>query len=129
MALSRDQKKSLHVLAYLMFRMGQDERARRIYAVLASLAPEGRPDRQALAALASIAIDRGQGAEALAHLRGAMEGALPSRAAVLYLMKAQALQLEGREAEARAARDEFLFVRAKGAESGAQNAKGAEAWV
>jgi len=123
MALSRDQKKSLHVLAYLMFRMGQEERARRIYAVLSSLAPADKPDRQALAALAAIDIENGRGAEALAHLRAAMDGALSSRAAVLHLMKAQALQLEGREAEARAARDEFLFLTEKAAEK----AKGADA--
>jgi hypothetical protein len=109
--LSGDQKKSLHVLAYMMFRMGQEERARRIYAALVSLAPEDRPDRTALTGLAAIAIGRGDGAGALEHLRAAMEGAaLSSRRAALLLMKAQALWLEGRVAEAQAARDEFLFL-------------------
>jgi len=113
-ALNTDQKKSLHVLAYMLFRMGQEERARKIYAALASLAPEGRPDRNALTGLAAIAISRGEGGRALEYLRAAMEGtALSSRRSALLLMKAQALWLEGRTAEAEAARDEFLFLSEK----------------
>ena len=109
--LSGDQKKSLHVLAYMLFRMGQEERARKIYAGLVSLAPEGKPDRNARTGLAAVAISRGEGASALEYLRAAMEGAaLSSRRATLLLMKAQALWLEGRITEAQAARDEFLFL-------------------
>ncbi|MBQ4615346.1 MAG: hypothetical protein IJB29_01330 [Mailhella sp.] len=109
--ISGDQKKSLHVLAYMLFRMGQEDRARKIYAALASLAAAGRPDRHALTGLAAIAIERGEGAEALEYLRAAMDGAaLSSKKAALFLMKAQALWLEGRTAEAQAARDEFLFL-------------------
>ena len=78
---------------------------------LAALAPAHKPDRQALAGLAAIAIDKGEGAKALELLRAAVEGAvLSSRHAALYLMKAQALWLEGRITEAQAARDEFLFL-------------------
>ena len=118
--LSGDQKKSLHVLAYMLFRMGQEERARKIYAGLVSLAPEGKPDRNALTGLAAVAISRGEGASALEYLRAAMEGAaLSSRRATLLLMKAQALWLEGRTAEAEAARDEFLFLKEKSAENDA----------
>lgn len=114
--LNGDQRKSLQVLAYMLFRMGQEERARKIYAALAALAPAGRPDRNALTGLAAIAIGRGEGSRALEYLRAAMEGAaLSSKRAALLLMKAQALWLEGRETEARAARDEFLFLSDKSA--------------
>lgn len=113
-ALNNDQTKSLHVLAYMLFRMGQEARARKIYAALASIAPEGRPDRNALTGLAAIAISKGEGGKALEYLRSAMEGtALSSRRSALLLMKAQALWLEGRTAEAEAARDEFLFLSEK----------------
>ena len=118
--LSRNQRQSLHVLAYMLFRMGQEGRAQTIYEGLAALAPAHKPDRQALAGLAAIAIDKGEGAKALELLRAAVEGAvLSSRHAALYLMKAQALWLEGRTAEAEAARDEFLFLKEKSAENDA----------
>ncbi len=109
--LRDDQKKALHVLAYMMFRMGQEDRAGRIYAALAALAPQPAPDRLALAGLAAVAISRGDGAAALEALRGAMSGAvLSSRQTVLHLMKAQAFWLEGRREEARACLDEYLFL-------------------
>ena len=109
MAQLRDnQRKTLHVLAYMMLRMGQEDRAGRIYA---ALAPQQAPDRLALAGLAAVAISRGNGAAALESLRGAMSGAvLSSRQTVLHLMKAQAFWLEGRREEARACLDEYLFL-------------------
>ena len=36
--LTSNQRRSLHVLAYMLFRMGQEARARKIYAGLAALA-------------------------------------------------------------------------------------------
>lgn len=110
-ALKENQKKTLHVLAYMMLRMGQENRAGRIYAALAALAPREHPDRLALAGMAAVAISEGKGAAALEALRGAMSGAhLSSRQTVLHLMKAQAFWLEGRKEEARAALDEYLFL-------------------
>ncbi|HJD96694.1 hypothetical protein [Mailhella massiliensis] len=109
--LQEQQRRTLHVLGYMMLRMGQQARAGRIYAALAALAPGQEPDRLALAGLAALAIDEGQGAKALEYLRGAMSGrVLSSRQAALHLMKAQALWLEGRREEARAALDEYLFL-------------------
>ena len=95
----------------MMLRMGQQDRAGRIYAALAALAPQNAPDRLALAGLAAVAISAGDGAGALEALRSAMSGAaLSSRQAVLHLMKAQAFWLEGRKEEARASLDEYLFL-------------------
>ena len=110
--LTSNQRRCLHVLAYMMFRMGQETRARKIYAGLNALAPHGKPDRKALTGLAAIAIEKEEGAKALEYLRAAMDGmALSSKHATLFLMKAQALWLEGRNAEAQAARGEFLFLK------------------
>ena len=105
--LKDDQRRALHVLAYMMLRMGRMDRAGRIYAALAALASPSDPDRLALAGTAAVAVSEGNGALALEALRGAMSGAaLSSRQAVLYLMKAQAYWLEGRKEEARSALDE-----------------------
>ena len=110
-ALTENQKRALHVLAYMMLRMGRQESAGRIYAALVRLASPEKPDRLALAGAAAVAIGGGDGAGALEALRGAMGGSpLSSRRAVLHLMKAQALWLEGRKEEARAALDEYLFL-------------------
>ena len=111
-SLTVEQRRALHVLGYLMFRMGRGESASRIYGTLVTLS--AGPDRRALAGLAALDIERGDGARALTHLRAAMDGPLPTRDAVLYLLKAQALWLEGRQAEARAARDEYVFLAGKG---------------
>ena len=109
--LKENQKKALHVLAYMMLRMGQEKRAERIYAALVRLASPESPDRLVLAGTAAVAISEGEGAKALEALRGAMSGGpLSSRQAVLHLMKAQAFWLEGRKEEARAALDEYLFL-------------------
>ena len=56
--LNEQQRRTLHVLAYMMLRMGQEARAGRIYAALAALAPEQGPDRLALEGLAALAISR-----------------------------------------------------------------------
>ncbi len=118
--LTSNQRRSLHVLAYMLFRMGQEARARKIYAGLVALASGNKPDRKALTGLAAISIEKGEGAKALEYLRAAMEGAvLSSKHAALYFMKAQALWLEGRNAEAEAAKDEYLFLKGNSAENDA----------
>ena len=45
--LGKEQQRTLHVLAYMMLRMGQEARAGRIYAALVALAPQDEPDRAA----------------------------------------------------------------------------------
>ena len=118
--LSSNQRRSMHVLAYMLYRMRQEGRARRIYAGLAALSPAQKPDRKALIGLAAIAIENGEGAEALEFLRAAMDGAvLSSKHAALHFMKAQALRLEGRNVEAEAAKDEYLFLKGNSAENNA----------
>ncbi len=109
--LGADQKQALHVLAYMLYRMGQEERAGRLYRGLLALSGSSRPDKLACAGLAAIDIGRGDGASALAHLRPVLSNVvLSSRQAVFLFMKAQALWLERRETEARAALNEYLFL-------------------
>ena len=109
--LGSDRRQTLHVLAYMLYRMGQEERAGRLYRGILAMSGDGQPDRLACAGLAAIDIGRGDGASALKNLRPVLSNAvLPSRQAVFLFMKAQALWLEKREPEARAALNEYLFL-------------------
>ena len=110
--LTKDETTTLSVLAFLFFRMGMPARARRVYEALAELSPKGTGDyRFAKAGLAAVEIELGNGPQALKHLSGAFTGRpLSSRDATLYLLKAQALWMSGRQEEGQAARDEFLVL-------------------
>ena len=100
------------MLAFLFFRMGMDDRARRVYEALAELSEPGTGDRRfAKAGVAAVAVESGDGEGALAALREAMAGgALSTKDASLYLLKARALWLLDRKAEAQSARDQFLYL-------------------
>ena len=108
--LTKDERTTLSVLAFLFYRMGLEDRARRVYEALAELSEAGTADRRfACAGLAAVAIESGDGPEALVRIREALSGGpLSSRDAALHLLQAQAFWLEGRQDEARAARDEYL---------------------
>ena len=109
MALSSEERRALHVLGYLLLRMGLYDRAGRVYAAL--VADPDQVDRLAHAGLAATELERGEGRTALEQLHAAMSGgALSSRQAALHLMKARALWMEGRKDEARAAVDEYLYL-------------------
>ena len=110
--ITRDERRTLSVLAFLFFRMGLEDRAKRVYDAISELSEPGSSDyRFAKAGLAAVAVESGQGAEALAALKEAMQGGpLSSREATLYLLKAQALWQQGRKAEAEQARNEFLYL-------------------
>lgn len=116
MELTPDERTTLSVLAFLFYRMQMDERARRIYEALAELSPAESSDRRfAKAGLAAVAIEAGDADLALDSLKEAMSGRpLSTKDANLYLLKARALWLAGRQDEAKAARDEFLHLAAGG---------------
>ena len=108
---------TLRVLAYLFFRMGHMERARRVFAALVALADPKHPDIQAITGLAAVALEQGRGKEALEHLRTVMESegqALSSKQAVFYLMRAQALWMEGRREEAQSMVETYLHLMGDG---------------
>lgn len=109
-AISDGERRTLSVLAYLFFRMGFGERAKRIYAAIADLSAPGSADyRFAKAGVAAAALDLGDAAGALAALKDIPRAdTLSSKEAALHLLRAQALWRLGREEEARAARDEYL---------------------
>lgn len=110
--LTKDERTALSVLAFLFFRMGMDDRARRVYEALAELSEPGTGDRRfAKAGVAAVAVESGDGEGALAALREAMAGsALSTKDASLYLLKARALWLLDRKTEAASARDQFLYL-------------------
>lgn len=107
--LSPENRTTLHVLAFLYFRMGRLESAARIYAALAAMPPlpdASQPDWRTLAGQAAVALEQEDGAAALTHARAAMAaGGFPPdtpEAEVLKRMYAKALWLCGNKDEARA---------------------------
>ena len=117
--LTKDERTALSVLAFLFFRMGMDDRARRVYEALAELSKPGTGDRRfAKAGIAAVAVESGDGEGALAALREAMAGALSTKDASLYLLKARALWLLDRKTEAESARDQFLYLTGQPAHNG-----------
>ncbi|WP_300778112.1 hypothetical protein [uncultured Bilophila sp.] len=109
MPLAQDQRATLSILGYLFYRMGRLDSAAKVFAALIALAPAEA--RRACATLAAIEVERGRGQEALPLLRRVTEGrVLPSREAVLHLLRARALWQQERREEARAAVDDYLYL-------------------
>lgn len=111
--LTEDEKKTLSVLAFLFFRLGMEDRARRFYETIAELSAPGTPDfRFAKAGLAAAALEAGDAETALREVREALAGGpLSSRDATLHWLRSRALWALGRKEEARAARETFLSMR------------------
>lgn len=111
--LTEDEKKTLLVLAFLFFRMGMEDRARRFYETIAELSTPGTPDfRFAKAGLAAAALEAGDAETALREVREALAGGpLLTRDATLHWLRSRALWALGRKEEARAARETFLSMR------------------
>lgn len=111
--LTEDEKKTLSVLAFLFFRMGMEDRARRFYETIAELSTPGTPDfRFAKAGLAAAALEAGDAETALREVREALAGEpLSTRDATLHWLRSRALWALGRKEEARAARETFLSMR------------------
>ena len=111
--LTEDEQKTLSVLAFLFFRMGMEDRARRFYETIAELSTPGTPDfRFAKAGLAAAALEAGDAETALREVREALAGGpLSTRDATLHWLRSRALWALGRKEEARAARETFLSMR------------------
>lgn len=111
--LTEDEKKTLSVLAFLFFRMGMEDRARRFYETIAELSTPGTPDfRFAKAGLAAAALEAGDAETALREVREALAGGpFSTRDATLHWLRSRALWALGRKEEARAARETFLSMR------------------
>ena len=111
--LTEDEKKTLSVLAFLFFRLGMEDRARRFYETIAELSAPGTPDfRVAKAGLAAAALEAGDAETALREVREALAGGpLSTRDATLHWLRSRALWALGRKEEARAARETFLSMR------------------
>ena len=105
-ALSTDQQRALHVLGYLLMRMGQFRRVRKLAQALLAL---DAADTWARRYLAVACLETGDPDRALEELDRILdEGALPSRHAALHLLRARALWQAGRTGEARNALNAYL---------------------
>jgi len=97
--LDEEQRRALLVLGSLFLRMGQYARARKLFSALLALKADDSWARRGLAATCAAL---GDGEAALKHIDQVLAmGSLPSRDAALYLVKARALWLCGRQDEAR----------------------------
>lgn len=105
MALGHDQRTALTVLAFLFFRMGMFDKARRAYAALVALeSGNDELERLALAGLAAAELETNAPESALEHVMRALEGqSLSTRQLPLLLLKARVLWRQNRRTEARAA--------------------------
>lgn len=109
--LAKKEKDALHVLGYMLFRMGLFERSERVYKTLVKVAPQDAPDTLAHAALAAIAVQKNDGANALKELRFVLDGGVISDKKTPYLlMKAQAFWILERKDEAKSVIDEYLYL-------------------
>ncbi len=121
MKLERQHRESLLILGYMYLRMGELERAGRLFSALIALAGTraertGLPaldslDRLAHASMAAVDLERDNPGAALDHLHKAMDGLiLSSREAALHLLRARALWRQDRRDEARQAVDVFVSL-------------------
>ena len=110
--LTLSQKRALSVLAFLMFRLGRETSARRYYKALTVLCDRNSPEyRQAMAGLASVAIETNDAPAAQEALKSIMKtGAISTKESALHLLKAQALWLQDRKLEAQNACEEYMFL-------------------
>ncbi|MFR4119993.1 MAG: type III secretion system export apparatus subunit SctV [Bilophila wadsworthia] len=111
MALTQEQRNTLSILGYLYYRMGRLDNAATVFAALDKLAPEGMDaiSRRAAATLAAIETDRGNAEKpsscCTGHGRQTSPPAMPA-----CTCSARAWQ-QGRKDEARAAVNEYLYLR------------------
>ena len=105
-SLTENQRRALQVLGHLFLRMGQLARVRKLVTAMLALNPE---DAWARRCMAVVLLKEGEAERALTILNGILEKSpLPSRDAVLHLLKAQALWQTGRNDEARNAVNAYL---------------------
>lgn len=107
LALTEEQQRTLHILGYLYLRMGHYERAKTLFAALEAL---DSSDLQTQRSLAVINLELGDGEASLEHINRAIKEPLSTRDAILYLVKAKALHLLGRENEAKVATEAWLAI-------------------
>lgn len=122
MELERQQRETLSVLGYMYLRMGELDRAGRLFAALLALGRQERSEnrgapwsdaltRLAHASLAAVDLERDNPRSALEHLHLAMDGrTLTSRHAALHLLRARALWRQGRKDEAALAVEAYVHL-------------------
>jgi Tfp pilus assembly protein PilF len=93
--IQREQIEALEILGHMYFRQSRPAEARVVFAGILALDAENKTAQKHLAALA---LERGDGAEALQRLAAYANGQEPGEPAAL-LMRVQAMRLAGRTDE------------------------------
>ncbi len=107
---AQDDVSSLHVLAYLFLRMNLWDKAERAYKAIIALSPEENMQPQLYMALAFIALEKNNAREALHYAHISLQSMdISSKTAVIYLLFAKALKMEGRDEESQNAIAQFSF--------------------
>lgn len=110
--LTLDEQKSLHILAYLYFRMGLYARAEKLLKSLLVMTENAPYEKSVFALCAALGILQKNGAEALEYLQNIFDGSVfTGKKACYYLLKAQALYLEHRQDEAKDMLDMYLLYK------------------
>ncbi len=104
----KDAMSALHVLAYLFLRMGFWDKAERAYKSLVATSEHVQP--RVYMALAFIALEKNDSRNALHFLHLAMQDlVISSNNAVIFLLRAKALKMEGRGEEAQNAIAQYAY--------------------
>ncbi len=107
---SKDASSSLHVLAYLFLRMGFLDKAERTYKAIIAMNKNNPVQARIYMALAYISLEKKASREALQYIHLAMQDMpISSKNAIVYLLRAKALKIEGRNEEAQKAIDEYTY--------------------
>ncbi len=106
----KDNKSSLHVLAFLFLRMNLWDKAERAYKTLIAISPKDNIQPRLYLALAFIAIERNKARESLKYIHIALQNMeISSKTAVIYLLLAKALKMENREEESKNAIAQYSY--------------------
>ncbi len=106
----KEPTSALHILAHLFLRMGFLDKAERTYKTIIAISPVEQIQPRLYLALAYIALEKKASREALNFLHLAMKDmVINSKNAVVYLLRAKALNMEGRMDEAKGAIDQYSY--------------------
>lgn len=112
--LTLEEQKSLHILAYLYYRMGLYDKAEKLLKSLLIMTDNAPYEKSIFALCATLGILQKNGAEALEYLQNIFDGSVfTGKKTVYYLLKAQALYLENRQDEAKDMLDMYLLLKGK----------------
>lgn len=112
MQITMEEQKTLHILGYLYYQMGDYEKAERIFSTILIMTHKKPYDKNIFGLLAVIAISQQNGKKALEYLQNVFdETILSGKKSIYYFLKAKALWLEKRYDEAQNMLNEYLAIK------------------